>query len=1153
MAVNWKKLGIAIGAAIVGSYYGGIYFGPYGQGIMTSAFFVGGTMLGSMMFPTKTKTDMPEVGNYPLQSAGKGGPIPIVYGTVRIAGNVVWLGDLHPYTVEHSSGGGGGGSDFFGGGDEQTSSETRYRRSFLIAICEGTAHIRRAWKGKKEINLSDFTRFSGEDNSGIATLTGEDSTTYKHLCCAYFEEYELGNGQALPNFVFEIANEPAYIPEVVAVPGNKYVTVLSDVYSVVWRTTIDDPSDQLQNGCDMDARGNVITCCEYGVGLNHLEVVMRYFDKNGVDQEIDFPFGTEYGDNLSGVSGSPDRVHFGPYGQYVYLRVPQVGPVERIIKYSITGARGWHIDVSQCGDFAISSNGYLYCCAGSPIEVPPAGGNYYPTIWDSSGELVAEYTDFPSVEGASRTCISEPLGYAYFVFLSGGGANYTVIGLKLSPTVDTDTGLLADDEDNMIGYKGTGGTREICTDHQYVYSIISGKIVKLNGIDLSFVAQSDTIPVVRGNPTALWHKGGGFLGIGTASGWVLLYKTSDLTWFSETNTGVGIELFRTYGIGAAGKVSSGSYGIVRDENPVHIIQDLLTNARYGLGLPESALDLDSFDETWQYCAANELLISVALSTQRPLWDWVDYICSHFGGYRYRSDGKIHLGAFKDEDSVFTLTQDNLVVPQMGTKSVKSAPPVRITKRKYTETFNRVEIQWTDREHNYDAAVAVANDEVDQRVTGQMRKKSLQLSGITNSTYAQKMAFRMLIESMYRHTSYGFTLAYKNMLLEVGDVGVLSDGHLLTNEKMRITSVSEDKDGRGMVIGAVEERTELYPAEFYDTQETQHIPEPTPTLADATIVFREDLDNQLLYLSITPGSQYCNGFDVYRSFDDASYAFSGRATIPGVTAGQANSIGTLLNNLPTYPAVAYRSEDTILVNIGTVTDLDTGITAENFFNGRKILKIDDEIIAYHNCEETAVEGIWKITGLIRGMYNTYPTAHSAGATVATLDITFTYVFEEAVVGQTLYFKALTYYSDIIQDIVDVSSFSYTISGKYLKPLPVSLMRINGREGLITYTTDNVTIDFFYCSKVTGYGRGGYGNALWGNFIFPIGLVNFKIELEEEDGTPITDAMVAVDSDGEPNEYEITSAMRNGKNPVRVKVTPASHLLADETREILITKI
>ncbi|GAI95985.1 unnamed protein product, partial [marine sediment metagenome] len=87
---------------------------------------------------------------------------------------------------------------------------TRYKRSFLIGLCEGPASVLRAWKGKKEIPLNDFTIFDGNNNTGMNIIIGKEFANYKNLCCVFFDEYDLGNQDVLPNFQFEVSFIPSY-------------------------------------------------------------------------------------------------------------------------------------------------------------------------------------------------------------------------------------------------------------------------------------------------------------------------------------------------------------------------------------------------------------------------------------------------------------------------------------------------------------------------------------------------------------------------------------------------------------------------------------------------------------------------------------------------------------------------------------------------------------------------------------------------------------------------------------------------------------------------------------------------------------------------------------------------------------------------------
>jgi len=120
--VTTLVLGLA-GAAI-----GGAIGGPLGASIGWSL----GALAGSALDPPKIEG--PRINDRKLQTSTYGTPIPIVYGSFRLAGAVIWQTDLQ----EHSQKSGGKG------GPETTT--YTYTASYAILICEGpVVKIRRIW------------------------------------------------------------------------------------------------------------------------------------------------------------------------------------------------------------------------------------------------------------------------------------------------------------------------------------------------------------------------------------------------------------------------------------------------------------------------------------------------------------------------------------------------------------------------------------------------------------------------------------------------------------------------------------------------------------------------------------------------------------------------------------------------------------------------------------------------------------------------------------------------------------------------------------------------------------------------------------------------------------------------------------------------
>jgi hypothetical protein len=125
----------------------------FGQGVLTiGGAFVGGlfgmpqlglllgSYAGSFLFPTQLPgVKGPRLKELNIQTSTVGVPIPIVYGTYALAGNVIWSGGLIEQTDTDEVGGKGGPSS-------QEVTTYTYFADLAVGICEGEiAGVRKIW------------------------------------------------------------------------------------------------------------------------------------------------------------------------------------------------------------------------------------------------------------------------------------------------------------------------------------------------------------------------------------------------------------------------------------------------------------------------------------------------------------------------------------------------------------------------------------------------------------------------------------------------------------------------------------------------------------------------------------------------------------------------------------------------------------------------------------------------------------------------------------------------------------------------------------------------------------------------------------------------------------------------------------------------
>jgi hypothetical protein len=288
----------------------------------------------------------------------------------------------------------------------------------------------------------------------------------------------------------------------------------------------------------------------------------------------------------------------------------------------------------------------------------------------------------------------------------------------------------------------------------------------------------------------------------------------------------------------------------------------------------------------------------------------------------------------------------------------------------------------------------------------------------------------------------------------------------------------------------------------------------------------------------------------------SFSLVGKCGISGVTGGDANSTGTSSTTLPAHGVTTWAPNESLTVDIGTVTDLPTSVSDAAFWSDQNLAIIGSEIIAFKTAAESSPgSGIWTISNLRRGLFGTEPAAHSAAETFVTLRPNFTYGFDAADVGTTLYFKVLTYYGAEIQNVAGVSSFSVTVAGYYQRPAPASLLRLTADQnqgGSGDYSGSSFTLYWNLGARDSGYNFGGYdvsgGGVPYNNYVADPALQAIVLKFEQTDGTPIGQREIAVAE----SETIVLATDLGGFSPAVVKVVPRRVLESRRQASLMVTQ-
>lgn len=179
----------------IGAVVGGMIGGPTGAQL--------GWMLGSYLSSNDPdKMQQAQVGDLRVQTSAFGKSIPVVFGSQRIAGNIIWAADKTTYDIKPS---------------KNAPTQKGYKVSMAIALCKGEiAGVSKVWANGKLIVDSSTTpkpligQLYNGGNSQNPDPTMENALgagnvpAYRGLAYIVLTDYDLGTSGQIPIFSFEV-------------------------------------------------------------------------------------------------------------------------------------------------------------------------------------------------------------------------------------------------------------------------------------------------------------------------------------------------------------------------------------------------------------------------------------------------------------------------------------------------------------------------------------------------------------------------------------------------------------------------------------------------------------------------------------------------------------------------------------------------------------------------------------------------------------------------------------------------------------------------------------------------------------------------------------------------------------------------------------
>ena len=212
------------------------------------------TMLGgyidSKLFGPHVTQEVGKMSDLQMQTASYGAPIPLILGTCRSTGNVIWSTKFVEHAKTETQGGKGGGGGV-------TTTTYSYTVSFAVGICQGPiTAIGRVWADGKLVDLAKYqhTVYIGGDtqtpDSWMEAVEGAGNVpAFRGLAYIVFKDLAIGDfGNRIPSFSFEVTrqidNVKALVETVSLSAGLQYTDVDASDLEGLAITGISSAGDQ---------------------------------------------------------------------------------------------------------------------------------------------------------------------------------------------------------------------------------------------------------------------------------------------------------------------------------------------------------------------------------------------------------------------------------------------------------------------------------------------------------------------------------------------------------------------------------------------------------------------------------------------------------------------------------------------------------------------------------------------------------------------------------------------------------------------------------------------------------------------------------------------------------------------------------------------
>ena len=262
-----------------GAALGGFIGGPVGSAIGRAAGGIFGGLIDNALFggARTRRAEGPRLTDLRVMESTEGAAVPRIWGSARVAGQMIWATQFQEVVTTRTEGGSSGGKGGGGSAPKTVITEYKYSGNFAVALCEGViGGLGRCWADGKLFDLNGVphrlylgSETQNPDSLIIAKMGAGNAPAYRGTAYVIFENLPLENfGNRIPQLSFEVfrpvasagskiravniipgATEFGYDTEVVTRDGGGGATLAENAHASATRSDWSVSLDQLRASC----------------------------------------------------------------------------------------------------------------------------------------------------------------------------------------------------------------------------------------------------------------------------------------------------------------------------------------------------------------------------------------------------------------------------------------------------------------------------------------------------------------------------------------------------------------------------------------------------------------------------------------------------------------------------------------------------------------------------------------------------------------------------------------------------------------------------------------------------------------------------------------------------------------------------------------